>query len=74
MVRQSGLTGGRRYGAAVTAVLSPLRQLSRMRASSRYPIEATPPAELFDRSDAQQAIAMAQAVLKAVADLDRPTG
>jgi len=52
----------------------PLRQLSRMSASSRYPIDATPPAELFDRSDAQQAIAMAQAVLKAVADLDRPTG
>jgi len=52
----------------------PMRQLSRMSASSRYPIDATPPAELFDRSDAQQAIAMAQAVLKAVADLDRPTG
>ena len=50
----------------------PLRQLSRMSASSRYPIDATPPAELFDRSDAQQAIAMAQAVLKAVGDLDRP--
>lgn len=49
----------------------PLRQPSRMSASSRSPIDATPPAELLDRTDAQQAIAMAQAVLKAVAELDR---
>lgn len=50
----------------------PLRQLSRMSASSRYPIDATPPSELFDRSDADQAIAIAQSVLAAVAALDRP--
>lgn len=31
MVRQSGLTGGRRYGAAVTADLSPLERLRQAR-------------------------------------------
>lgn len=52
----------------------PLRQLSRMSATSRYPIDATPPAELFDRSDASQAITIAQAVLEAVTDLEQPRG
>lgn len=50
----------------------PLRLLSRMSASSRYPIDATPPADLFDRSDAQQAITIARSVLSAVTKLDRP--
>ncbi|MFM7395421.1 MAG: HEPN domain-containing protein [Cyanobium sp.] len=52
----------------------PLRQLTRMSASSRYPIDATPPSDLFDRADAQQAIAIAQAVMAAAAALDRPGG
>ena len=52
----------------------PLRQLTRMSASSRYPIDATPPSDLFDRADAQQAIAIAQAVMAAAAALDRPWG
>jgi HEPN domain-containing protein len=45
-----------------------------MSATSRYPIDATPPAELFDRSDASQAITIAQAVLEAVKDLEQPRG
>jgi len=52
----------------------PLRQLTRMSASRRFPIDATPPSELFDRADAQQAIAIAQAVMAAAAALDRPGG
>jgi len=50
----------------------PLRVLTRMSASSRYPIDATPPADLFEQPDAEQAIQIAQAVLAAVAQLDRP--
>ena len=41
----------------------PLRGLSRMAIQSLYPVDATPPSELFDRVDAEQAIKTAQKVL-----------
>jgi hypothetical protein len=49
----------------------PLRFLSRMGITSRYPIDATPPAELFDRAETDQAIAVAAAVIDAIEALDR---
>ena len=56
---------------AVIAAL-PLRALTRMTISSRYPIDATPPSELFDRVDATQAITTAEAVIAFLEQLDRP--
>ena len=50
----------------------PLSSLSRLAAASRYPIEATPAAELFEPADANQAISMAAAVLELVEALDTP--
>jgi HEPN domain-containing protein len=50
----------------------PLKALTRMTISSRYPIDATPPSELFDRADATQAIATAEAVIAFLEQLDRP--
>ena len=50
----------------------PLRSLSRLSVTSHYPLEATPPAELFDRADADQAIGTAEAVLSLVEALDQP--
>ena len=35
----------------------PLRSLSRMAIQSRYPMDATPPSELFDLAEADQALA-----------------
>jgi HEPN domain-containing protein len=57
-----------------TAGLEHLRLtvLSRMATSSRYPEDDTPPQQLFDAVDAEEAITTARAVL-AFADLD-PTG
>jgi HEPN domain-containing protein len=49
----------------------PLRSLSRMGITSRYPIDATTPAELFDRAETDQAIAVAAAVIDAIEALDR---
>jgi HEPN domain-containing protein len=49
----------------------PLKALSRMGITSRYPIDATPPAELFDRAETEQAIAVATAVIDAIETLDR---
>jgi hypothetical protein len=49
----------------------PLKALSRMAITSRYPIDATPPAELFDRPETDQAIAVAAAVIAAIEALDR---
>jgi HEPN domain-containing protein len=49
----------------------PLKALSRMGITSRYPIDATPPAELFDRAETDQAIAVAAAVIAAIEALDR---
>ena len=56
---------------AVIAAL-PLKALTRMTMSSHYPIDATPPSELFDRADATQAIATAEAVIAFLEQLDRP--
>ena len=49
----------------------PLKALSRMGITSRYPIDATPPADLFDRAETDQAIAVAAAVIAAIEALDR---
>ena len=48
----------------------PLRGLSRMAIQSRHPVGTTPPADLFDLADAQQAIKIAEAVLDVVAGFD----
>jgi HEPN domain-containing protein len=56
--------------AVITAL--PLKALIRMTISSRCPIDATPPSELFDRADATQAIATAEAVIAFLEQLDRP--
>ena len=48
----------------------PLRSLSRMAIQSRYPVDTTPPADLFDLADAEQAIQTASAVLNVVASFD----
>lgn len=50
----------------------PLKALTRMTITSRYPIDTTPPSELFDRADAVQAIATAEAAISFVDQLDRP--
>jgi HEPN domain-containing protein len=50
----------------------PLKALTRMTISSRYPIDATPPSELFDRADATLAITTAEAVIAVLEQLDRP--
>lgn len=50
----------------------PLRALTRMTITSRYPIEATPPSELFESSDAVQAIDTAGAVIGLLEQLDQP--
>lgn len=60
-------------GVDVGLILAlPLKALTRMSITSRYPIDATPPSELFDRVDAVQAIATAEAVISFVEQLDRP--
>ena len=48
----------------------PLRGLSRMAIQSRYPVDTTAPADLFDLTDAEQAIKTAEAVLDLVASFD----
>ena len=48
----------------------PLRGLSRMAIQSRYPVDTTAPADLFDLADAEQAIKTAEAVLDVVASFD----
>ena len=48
----------------------PLRGLSRMAIQSRYPADTTPPADLFDLVDAEQAIKTSEAVLDVVAGFD----
>ena len=49
----------------------PLRALTRMTVTSRYPLDDTPPMDLFDPADSAQAIATATAVLAWVERLDR---
>ena len=48
----------------------PLRSLSRMAIQSRYPLDATPPSDLFDPGDADQALSCAHQVLKIVDAFD----
>jgi HEPN domain-containing protein len=48
----------------------PLRSLSRMAIQSHYPLDATPPSDLFDPGDADQALSCAHQVLKIVDALD----
>ena len=48
-----------------------LNHLSRISATSRYPLDATPPSELFDHGDADQAITTSTAVLELVEELDQ---
>ena len=63
----------KQLGCNVEALDSlPLSSLSRLAAASRYPIEATPAAELFEPADANQAISTAAAVLELVEALDTP--
>ena len=50
----------------------PLKALTRMTITSRYPIDATPPADLFDLADAAQAIETAGAVLGVMEQFDQP--
>ena len=48
----------------------PLLGLSRMAIQSCNPVDTTPPADLFDLADAEQAIKTAEAVLNVVASFD----
>ena len=49
----------------------PLRGLSRMAIQSRYPLDATPPSDLFDLADSEQALATAADVLNILEALDQ---
>ena len=49
----------------------PLRGLSRMAIQSRYSLDATPPSDLFDPADAEQALATAADVLNILEALDQ---
>ena len=49
----------------------PLRSLSRMAIQSRYPMDATPPSELFDPAEADQALDTAREVLTILKALDQ---
>ena len=55
--------------ASLTAL--PLRALSRMAISSRYPLDATPPSELFDLGESDAAISTASAVIQILKRLDQ---
>lgn len=49
----------------------PLRGLSRMAIQSRYPVDATPPSDLFDSGDADRALSTASQVLRVLEALDQ---
>ena len=49
----------------------PLRSLSRMAIQSRYPMDSTPPSELFDPDETDQALATAREVLTILKALDQ---
>jgi HEPN domain-containing protein len=51
-----------------------LAALSRMTVTSRYPLDDTPPSELFDARDSDQALTTAMAVLAWVEELDQSPG
>jgi HEPN domain-containing protein len=62
-------------GVEATGVASlPLRALTRMTVTSRYPLEDTAPMDLFDPADSEQAIATATSVLAWVERLDQGGG
>ena len=48
-----------------------LRSLSRMAIQSRYPVDATPPSDLFNPEEKDQAIATAREVLSILKALDQ---
>ena len=48
-----------------------LRSLSRMAIQSRYPVDATPPSELFDPDETDQALTTAPEVLNFLKALDQ---
>jgi len=52
----------------------PLPALTRMTVTSRYPLDDTPPSELFDARDSEQAQSTATAVLAWVELLDQAPG
>ena len=49
----------------------PLRRLSRMAITSRYPMDATPPSALFDRDETDQALDTAAAVIRLLRACDQ---
>ena len=49
----------------------PLRALSRMAISSRYPLDATPPSELFEQGETDAAISTASKVIQVLKMLDQ---
>jgi HEPN domain-containing protein len=49
----------------------PLPALTRMTVTSRYPLDDTPPSELFDARDSEQALSTAKAVLAWVEQLNQ---
>ena len=62
-------------GLDVTALAPlPLPALSRMTVTSRYPLDDTPPSELFDARDSEQALTTAKAGLAWVEQLDQVPG
>ena len=69
----SDLTGAlARLGLDVASIEQlPLRRLSRMAISSRYPMDATPPSELFDLQETDQALETAAAVIQHLCALDQ---
>ena len=59
-------------GLGVTSLETmPLRALSRMAISSRYPLDATPPSELFDQAETDGAISTASEVIQVLKNLDQ---
>ena len=61
-----------RLGLDVSSIEQlPLRRLSRMAISSRYPMDATPPSELFDLQETDQALDTAAAVIQQLCAFDQ---
>lgn len=61
-----------RLGLDVSSIEQlPLRRLSRMAISSRYPMDATPPSELFDLQETDQALDTAASVIEQLSAFDQ---
>jgi len=61
-----------RLGLDVSSIEQlPLRRLSRMAISSRYPMDATPPSELFDLQETDQALDTPAAVIEQLSAFDQ---